>query len=338
MDFNPTMEPPRPPPPPQVVKSGGGTIILYIVIFFLCVISVMAGAFYYQTEKTKSDFEKKEMQAKSDFEKQRIQAEADLAGRLANAKAEYKAKEKQLMTLESKVNADLKAAAKTVKEANDLKAAATKTADDAAQKLKEAKEAQAAADASGAEVDKKLADEKAKLAKEAAVKVTEANKKAEEAAKKAIDEANKARDLKAKLDKANITLKGNENEIAAAKYNAVPGYQISGRTAIGDRLNVVGPEACILLAPSLKANVWGYRNNSHPDPTYRKSCFFYGVPSGNTFSGLKDDAVHMIGCTYGGNPRTGCDKVPPASTSSGKYAPTSSGKYAPPAPTSSGRY
>lgn len=328
MDFNPMMA----PPPPQVAKSGGGKTILYIVLFFLCVISVMAGAFYYQTE-----------QAKSDFEKQQSQAEADFAGKLANAKAEYKAKQKQLMTLESKVNADLKAAAKTVKEANDLKAAATKTANDAAQKLKEAEEAQAAAEASGDEVDKKLADEKAKLAKEAAEKVATANQKAKDAAEKAKAEAKKAKDLKTKLDKANITLKGNENEIAAAKYNAVPGYQIPGRKGMGNRLNVSGPDECVTLAKRLKANVWGYRNNSHPSKNYRKSCFFYGVPSGNTFSGLKNDTVHMIGCTYGGNPRTGCDKVPVVPkanivTSSKKYtspAPTSSRKYG---RTSSGRY
>lgn len=323
MDFNPMMAPPRISAP--VAKSGSGKTILYIVIFFLCVISVMAGAFYYQTEKTKSD-----------FEKQQIQAEAKLAGKLATAEAEYKAKQKQLMTLESKVNADLKAAAKTVKNANDLKAAAIKTSDDAAQKLKEAEEAQAAAEASGDEVDKKLADEKAKLAKEAAEKVATANKKAKDAAEKAKAEAKKARDLKTKLDKANITLKGNENEIAAAKYNAVPGYQMPGRKGMGNRLNVSGPNECVTLAKRLKANVWGYRNNSHPSKNYRKSCFFYGVPSGNTFSGLKNDSIHMIGCTYDGNPRTGCTPVPPTPTSSKVYsAPTSSRKYG---RTSSGRY
>lgn len=322
MDFNPMM---APPPVNAVPAKKGGNTTLYIVLFFLCVISVMAGAFYYQTQSaaSKAEAELKKIKdeaasamaaAQSDFEKQQIQAEADEKARSAQMKANVEAREAQLKKLEAKVNADLAAAAKTVKNANNLKAAATKTSNDAVRKLKEAEDAQKKADATGKENDKKLAAEKKKLAADAAKKVAVANKKAADAAKKAKAEANKARDVKKKLDKANITLKGNANEIAAAKYNAVPGYQIPGRKGKGNKLNVSGPKVCIDEAKKLKANVWGYRNSKHPNKKYKKSCFFMGVPSGNTFSGLKNDSIHMIGCAYGGNPRTGCD-LPPKATS-----------------------
>lgn len=318
MDFNPMM---APPPMAAAPAKKGGNTTLYIVIFFLCVISVMAGTFHFQTqsaaakaaaelEKIQADTAAKMAAAQSDFEKQQIQAEAAEKARSAQLKANVQAREAQLKKLEAKVNADLAAAAKTVKNANDLKAAATKTSNDAVRKLKEAEDAQKKADESGKENDKKLAAEKKKLAADAAKKVAAANKKATAAAAAARAEATKARQIKQKLDKVNITLKGNANEIAAAKYNAVPGYQIPGRKGKGNKFNVSGPKVCIDEAKKLKANVWGYRGNNHPTKKYKKSCFFYGVPSGNTFSGLNNDSIHMIGCAYGGNPRTGCDPVP----------------------------
>ena len=333
MDFNPMM---APPPMAAAPAKKGGKTTLYIVIFFLCVISVMAGTFYFQTQsaaaKAKADLERiqadtaaKMAAAKSDFEKQQIQAEAaektrsaqlraELAGKEAALEAKAKGKEAQLKALEAKVNADLKAAAKTVKNANKLKAKAAKERNAAVKRLREANAAKKKAEASGKAIDKKLADEKAKLAKEAAAKVAEANKKAEAEAAKARAEATKARQIKQKLDKANITLKGNANEIAAAKYNAVPGYQIPGRKGKGNKLNVSGPNVCIDEAKKLKANVWGYRNNKHPTRKYKKSCFFYGVPSDKKYSGYKNDSIHMIGCAYGGNPRTGCNSVPKATS------------------------
>jgi hypothetical protein len=314
-------------------KKGGNTT-LYIVIFFLCVISVMAGTFYFQTQsaaaKAKADLEKiqadtaaKMAAAKSDFEKQKIQAEAaektrsaqlraELAGKEAALEAKAKGKEAQLKALEAKVNADLKAAANTVRNANELKAKAANERNTALTRLREANAAKAKAEASGKAIDKKLADEKAKLARDAAAKVAAANRKAAIATNKAKAEAKKARDLKTKLNKANVTLKGNANEIAAATYNAVPGYQIPGRKGKGNKFNVSGPKACINEANKLKANVWGYRGNNHPNKKYKKSCFFYGVPSDKKYSGNKNDSIHMIGCTYGGNPRTGCQSVPKA--------------------------
>ena len=324
MDFNPMMAPP--PMAPAPVKKGGNTT-LYIVIFFLCVISVMAGAFYFQTQSaaSKAEAELKRIQAdaaskmeraQSDFEKQKIQAEANEKARSAQLKANVEAREAQLKKLEARVNADLAAAAKTVKNANDLKAAATITSNDAVRKLKEAQDAQKKADATGKENDKKLAAEKKKLAADAAKKVAAANKKAADAAEKAKAEAKKASDLKKNLDKANSTIAGVEFK-RASPYGAVPGYKYPGRKAVGikNKFNVTDPNVCKRLARAQGATVWGHRNIKHKNKKYRNSCFFYTVDTKKKYAGDKNDTIHMIGCTYGGNPKTKCKANPYAKTS-----------------------
>jgi len=329
MDFNPMM---APPPMAAAPAKKGGNTTLYIVIFFLCVISVMAGAFYFQTQSaaSKAEAELKRIQAdaaakmaaaQSDFEKQQIQAEANEKARSAQLKANVEAREAQLKMLEAKVNADLAAAAKTVKNANDLKAAATKTSNDAVRKLKEAQDAQKRADATGKENDKKLAAEKKKLARDAAKKVAAANKKAADAAKKAKAEAKKASAVKKQLDKANATIAGVEFK-RASPYGAVPGYKYPGRKGAGivNKLNVTDPNVCKRLARAQGATVWGHRNIKHGNKKYRNSCFFYTVDTSKKYAGDKNDTVHMIGCTYGGNPKTKC-KANPYKNTSAKNTP-----------------
>jgi hypothetical protein len=313
MDFNPMMAPPpaAAPMPGAAAKSGGGKTTLYIVIFFLCVISVMAGAFYFQMQSAASASEDKLKTLKSDFEKSQIQAAADEKTRSAELRAKVQAREEQLKKLEAKVNADLQAAAKAVKDANNLKKAAQDTAADAAKRLEEAEAAQKKAEATGEENDKKLAAEKKRLADEAAAKVAAANKRADEEAAKAKAEAKKATALKKNLDKANAKMAGREYE-RASPYGAVPGYKIPGRKAVGikNRKNVSNPAECKKLARKEGANVWGHRGLEHPNAGWKNSCFFYSTSSRNKYAGDKNDKIHMIGCTYGGNPKTGCKANP----------------------------
>jgi hypothetical protein len=49
------------------------------------------------------------------------------------------------------------------------------------------------------------------------------------------------------------------------------------------------------LASDGKYVAWGYRNNDHPDATYKNTCFFYTNPFA-PYSGNPDDKVHQIGC------------------------------------------
>jgi hypothetical protein len=330
MDFNPMGAPP-PMAAPSAAKKGGSTT-LYIVLFFLCVISIMAGSFYFmnqsQAAKSARDVEKiqteaasKMKDATSDFEKKQIQAEAAEKTRAAQRKAEFtgkeaaleartKGKEAQLKALEAKVNSELAAAAKTVKSANALKAKAANERNTAAKRLREATAAKKKADASGKAIDKKLAAEKIKLAKAANKKVAAANAKASAAAKKAKAEAKKAIKLKNALNKVNAKLAGVNFE-RAAPYGAVPGYQIAGRKGLGNKANVSDPNACKALARAKGANVWGHRGINHPSAKWRNSCFFYKTNPKTKYKGNKNDKIHMIGCSVSGNPKTGCTAVPP---------------------------
>jgi hypothetical protein len=311
------------PPPmaaPAAAKKGGNTT-LYIVLFFLCVISTMAGSFYFMNQSQAAEAASKMKDATNDFEKQQIQAEASEKTRAAELKAEFtgkeaalearaKGKEAQLKALEAKVNSELAAAAKTVKDANALRAKASRERNAAAKRLREATAAKKKADASGKAIDKKLAAEKAKLAKAANKKVAAANKKASAAARKAKAEAKKAVALKNSLNKVNAKLAGVEFS-RASPYGAVPGYAYPNRKGLGNKRNVTDPNVCKRLARAKGADVWGHRGIKHPSTKWRNSCFFYKTKSGQAkYKGNKNDKIHMIGCTYGGNPKTKCSKNP----------------------------
>ena len=325
MDFNPMMAPP-PMAGPAASKKGGSTT-LYIVLFFLCVISIMAGSFYFmnqsQAAKSARDVEKiqaeaasKMKDATSDFEKQQIQADAAEKTRAAQRKAEFtgkeaalearaKGKEAQIKALEAKVATELAAAAKTVKAANELRAKAAFERNAAATRLREAQAAKAKADASGKAIDQKLAAEKAKLAASANAKVAAANAKASAAANQARAEAAKAVALKNALNKVNAKVAGLEF-VRSAPYGAVPGHMIRPAQHVGDVFGVADPNKCKALARAKGANVWGHRNALHGSAKYKNSCWFYKSPPGAKYAGNKDDKVHMVGCSVGGNPRTGC--------------------------------
>ena len=330
MDFNPMGAPP-PMAAPAAAKKGGSTT-LYIVLFFLCVISIMAGSFYFmnqsQAAKSARDVEKiqaeaasKMKDATSDFEKKQIQADAAEKTRAAQRKAEFtgkeaalqaraKGKEAQLKALEAKVNSELAAAAKTVKSANALRAKASRERNAAAKRLREATAAKKKADASGKAIDKKLAAEKAKLARAANKKVAAANRKASAAARKAKAEAKKAVALKNSLNKVNAKLAGVEFA-RASPYGAVPGHAYPNRKGVGNKMNVSDPNVCKRLARNYGADVWGHRGIKHPNKKYRNSCFFYQTKSGQAkYKGNAGDKIHMIGCTYGGNLKTKCSKNP----------------------------
>jgi hypothetical protein len=89
-----------------------------------------------------------------------------------------------------------------------------------------------------------------------------------------------------------------------ARYDAVPGYYTKGHVWAGNHFKVTDPKLCKAIARNKRLAVWGYRNKLHPNNKYKNSCFFYR--SGPKYAGNGNDRIHMIGCTYGGNPRTGC--------------------------------
>jgi len=299
--------------PAPVQRSGGGKTTLYIVVFFLCVISTMAGAFYFmmgqkdaasakKLEDLKRKAEADMAAAKSEEEKREIARKAEIDAQ----KATLAAKEEMLKKAQARVDTELSDAAKRVREAKELQRKAGDAAADAATKQKEADEAMKKAEETNDANAKKLAEEKKKLADEAAAKVAEAEKKAKEATNKAKAEAKKATNLQKRLNGAEAKLKGKVFE-AAAKYGAVPGYlsKYVWKNASGNT-----PRKCASSARKAGALAYGFRTDKHPNKNSRNTCFIYKKGARIKFGGNGDDEAHITGCAFGGNPKTRCHGYP----------------------------
>ena len=164
------------------------------------------------------------------------------------------------------------------------------------------------------DADYKKAAEIRKAAKEAnkaAMAKMAANSKAANATKKAVKVAKVGKAVKKAAKLASVR---------ADPYGAVPGYQIGGAKGLGNAMNITDPNACKALARAKGANVWGHRNASHPSAKYKNSCFFYKTNPKTKYAGNKNDKIHMIGCSVGGNPKGGCPAVPAKKAKKAKKA------------------
>jgi hypothetical protein len=70
--------------------------------------------------------------------------------------------------------------------------------------------------------------------------------------------------------------------------------------------NVPTPEGCIAKAKEVGSPYWIHRNSTHPGMP--NSCDIKAWTA--VYAGDDSDTVHMSGCTYGGNPQTGCTPWP----------------------------
>ena len=244
-------------PPPQVVRGGGQTG-LYIVIFLLLSFTAAIGVMYFRTQSANSLSEEKLKSLRAKFEKlqsekesdeaeleakvrtreekiQRLQElqskkEAQQAAVTAELKDQLRARESQIDKLETKVNYELKAAAKSVEEANALRKKAQDAVKDANERLKEAEAAREKAEASGKEKDKKMAEEMKRVADKAAAEVAAAKKLAADESERARSEAKKALTLKASLDKANSQLVTIQKKVAVTELKSA-GKALRGSVA-----------------------------------------------------------------------------------------------------------
>ena len=85
----------------------------------------------------------------------------------------------------------------------------------------------------------------------------------------------------------------------------VKGYS-RNTTFIKNVENVPSPEGCIAEAKKVGSPYWIHRNSTHP--TMPNSCDIKAWS--DIFSGDDSDSVHVSGCTYGGDPQTGCTPWP----------------------------
>jgi hypothetical protein len=295
-------------------ESGGGKTTLYIVVFFLCVISMLSGYFYYAMGSSEAEAQKKlaDIQAKtarevadakSAAEKEVATVKSTAEKEVNTQKAITAAKEEMLKKAQARVDTELADAAKRVRAAKELQNQATNVAASAEARKKEADEAMKKAQETNDANAKKLAEEKKKIADDAAKKVAEASAKAVAAANEAKAVAQKAVALQGRLNAADAKLRGKNFE-RSGKYAAVPGYYRTGATWAGDHFGISDPNWCRNRARELGVASWGHRNASHPTTKYKNSCYFY--KTAGKYDGDGNDDIHMVGCAFGGNPKTGC--------------------------------
>ena len=304
-----------------------------VIGILLLLISGLAGAFLYIRKlRAKSDESVKKLQAatsevsslqsslkdvKSEVESSTQKLEEEKKAKkaeLTRIAADRKAENARRDALEKMKNAKIAELSAKQKQ-NEAKIAKTEAARRAA--LKEADAARAKAKAARTEANtaitnakrsKQLADNAKRIAdqraKQAGVEISRAKTQQSQAAQRVARAAKDVASAKAQVQGVNITRPFE----AAARYNAFPGYYTSGYKWAGDQFNVSDPNVCRGIAQKKRLAVWGHRNNLHPTKKYKDSCYFYH--SGPKYAGNGNDRIHMIGCAFGGNPKTGCSAPP----------------------------
>jgi hypothetical protein len=224
-------------------------------------------------------------------------ARRDALEKMKNAKiAELSAKQKRHEAEIAKTEARRRAA---LKEADAARAKAKAARTEANTAITNAKRSKQLADNA-----KRIADQRARRAGiEISRAKTQQSRAAKDAAMARQRVARAAKDVaSAKAQVRGVNIKRTFED--AARYNAVPGYYTSGHKWAGDQFNVSDPNVCRSIAQKKRLAVWGHRNSLHPNKKYKNSCYFYH--SGPKYAGNGNDRIHMIGCAFGGNPRTGC--------------------------------
>ena len=77
-------------------------------------------------------------------------------------------------------------------------------------------------------------------------------------------------------------------------------------TFIKNISNIPTPEGCIVEAKKVGSPYWIHRNADHPGLPNSCDIKAWSAP----YAGNEADNIHMSGCTYGGDPETGCDPNP----------------------------
>jgi hypothetical protein len=94
--------------------------------------------------------------------------------------------------------------------------------------------------------------------------------------------------------------------------NVVYGWQNNNDAMVNDKdlgmnSNDKTQNDCRNIALEKGFKAWGHRNNSHPDPAWRNTCFFYKGKF-KPYDGNKNDNVHTTGCVNeGGIVSKGCN-------------------------------
>jgi hypothetical protein len=97
----------------------------------------------------------------------------------------------------------------------------------------------------------------------------------------------------------------------AVNIDSVKGWQ-GAHENFHDKVS--GPEQCRQKALNSAGRyvAWGYRNESHPDPHWKNTCFLY-TQGFSPYNGNPTDVVHTTGCLQPGEKvQWGCKTSAPS--------------------------
>lgn len=264
-----------------------------------------------ESEKTRSKIEQEKYAAEADLKLSVINLSAALNDLRQSSGSEIelaRAYAEEMNEENNKLKQKLAEAAAAEAEADKAAAEAARLEAEAAEKLEKAAADKAAADNAAAEKAEAEAAEVERLRVKAEAEAAEVERLRveEEARVKAEVEAAEVEAARVKAEaEAEVERLRVEEEARVKAATRVKGWS-RNVTSIKNVYNISSPDGCVPEAKKVGSVYWVHRNSKHPQMPNSCDLKAWSAP----YSGDNSDNVHISGCTYGGNPRDGCNPNP----------------------------
>tara|TARA_Y100000385_G_scaffold286912_1_gene349957 strand:- start:416 stop:1942 length:1527 start_codon:yes stop_codon:yes gene_type:complete len=259
-----------------------------------------------EAEKMRSKIEQEKYAAEADLKLSVINLSAALNDLRQSSGGEIelaRAYAEEMNEENNKLKQKLAEAAAAEAEADKAAAEAARLEAEAAEKLEKAAADKAAADNAAAE---KAEAERLRVKAEAEAAEVERLRVEEEARVKAEVEAAEVEAARVKAEaEAEVERLRVEEEARVKAATRVKGWS-RNVTSIKNVYNISSPDGCVPEAKKVGSVYWVHRNSKHPQMPNSCDLKAWSAP----YSGDNSDNVHISGCTYGGNPRDGCNPNP----------------------------
>ena len=264
-----------------------------------------------EAEKIRSKIEQEKYAAEADLKLSVINLSAALNDLRQSSGSEIelaRAYAEEMNEENNKLKQKLAEAAAAEAEADKVVAEAARLEAEAVEKLEKAAADKAAADKAAAEKAEAEAAEVERLRVKAEAEVAEVERLRveEEARVKAEVEAAEVEAARVKAEaEAEVERLRVEEEARVKAATRVKGWS-RNVTSIKNVYNISSPDGCVPEAKKVGSVYWVHRNSKHPQLPNSCDLKAWSAP----YSGDNSDNVHISGCTYGGNPRDGCNPNP----------------------------
>jgi hypothetical protein len=252
-----------------------------------------------EAEKIRSKIEQEKYAAEADLKLSVINLSAALNDLRQSSGSEIelaRAYAEEMNEENNKLKQKLAEAAAAEAEADKAAAEAARLEAEAAEKLEKAAADKAAAEkAEAAEVERLRVKAEAEAAEVERLRVEE-----EARVKAEVEAARVKAEAEAEVERLRV-----EEEARVKAATRVKGWS-RNVTSIKNVYNISSPDGCVPEAKKVGSVYWVHRNSKHTK--LPNSCDLKAWSA--QYSGDNSDNVHISGCTYGGNPKDGCNPNP----------------------------